>query len=312
MIHFIQRIIVNTHGWTSPSPGRLGRAGEGKYVKENGFGHEDWNFNFELAVAGHIYGYAYYTPSPDKLDQLFNIAFVTYAGRRWRLVGFYLRAEFAPNGAPTPSWLLTSRRSDLLALQADNSLGKPWTGLDASAMRKKLKEEARGLRWRVSVENALSLPAAVPIPKNVFSGGNYRITTPTLVTSSTFNALRALGKKKMLPDEDESEFPEGRERLHMHKARERSAAVVKQAKEIFLQKHGKFFCQACGFDFAEAYGSVGTGFIEAHHTIPVSQLKEGSSTKVTNIALVCANCHRMLHRRRPWLSMKDLTALIAH
>jgi len=47
--------------------------------------------------------------------------------------------------------------------------------------------------------------------------------------------------------------------------------------------------------------ALGRGFIQAHHTIPVSELRKESKTKVRDIALVCSNCHRMLHRRRPWL-----------
>jgi putative restriction endonuclease len=33
-------------------------------------------------------------------------------------------------------------------------------------------------------------------------------------------------------------------------------------------------------------------------------------TKVDDLALVCANCHRMLHRRRPWLNPADLRNLL--
>ncbi len=82
------------------------------------------------------------------------------------------------------------------------------------------------------------------------------------------------------------------------------------AKAKFLLKDGKFVCQACGFDFEEFYGDVGQGFIEAHHTIPVSELRPGSKTKAGDIALVCSNCHRMLHRRRPWITMSDLKTLL--
>lgn len=56
---------------------------------------------------------------------------------------------------------------------------------------------------------------------------------------------------------------------------------------------------------------VGKGFIEAHHTKLVSTLHEnGEETKIEELALVCSNCHRMLHRRRPWLEMDDLPKLL--
>ncbi|WP_423911183.1 HNH endonuclease [Candidatus Spongiihabitans sp.] len=70
-------------------------------------------------------------------------------------------------------------------------------------------------------------------------------------------------------------------------------------------------CACCGFDFFTTYGKIGRGFIEAHHTKPVSTLHEdGEETHLDDIALVCSNCHRMLHRRRPWLGMEDLSELL--
>ena len=114
-------------------------------------------------------------------------------------------------------------------------------------------------------------------------------------------------------DEDygsDEEFSEGREFERRHKLRERNQAAVTAAKNSFREKHGKLFCQVCGFDFLDRYGELGRDFIEAHHTIPVSTFKGQIKTKLSDIALVCANCHRMLHKRRPWLEMKDLERLI--
>lgn len=100
MIYLVQRLILNQYAWTKPSPGRIGAAGEGDYVKENGFGHEDWNFNYELAIADHIFGYAYYEPISDKKAELFQFVFATYQSSRWYLAGFYLDTTFAPDGPP--------------------------------------------------------------------------------------------------------------------------------------------------------------------------------------------------------------------
>jgi predicted HNH restriction endonuclease len=300
MVYLVQRIIVNPYGWARPSPGRLGPGGEGEYVRENGFGHEDWNF----------YGYAYYQPSAAKANDQFSIAFVTYTGHRWRLIGFYLDAVFVPGGAPTNTSVLSAKRKDLFALNSANSLGKSWAGLDAAGITRKLKDESQWLRWKVHVKNAIRLPQPAAIPERIFKSGNYRITRPTEIGATTFKALRSLASRTALSEEDEADFPEGREVLLQHRARERNPAVASAAKLRFLHKNGRFVCQACGFDFEDFYGEVGKGFIEAHHTTPVSDLSSGSKTKVADIALVCSNCHRMLHRRRPWLTMADLKALM--
>ncbi len=68
MIYLLQQVIHNSYAWTKPPPGRLGSSGEGKHVQENGFGHEDWNFNFDLAIDGYLYGYAYYHPVAEKVN----------------------------------------------------------------------------------------------------------------------------------------------------------------------------------------------------------------------------------------------------
>lgn len=106
-------------------------------------------------------------------------------------------------------------------------------------------------------------------------------------------------------------FPEGRRIERLHTQRERNTMVVNKAKQMAKANHGRLFCQCCGFDFEETYGEVGVDFIEAHHTIPLSQLAdEGAAVKPSDLAMVCSNCHRMLHRKRPWLTMNELQLLL--
>ena len=51
-------------------------------------------------------------------------------------------------------------------------------------------------------------------------------------------------------------------------------------------------------------------FIEAHHTIPVSDLQKGSKSSVDDLAMLCANCHRMIHRGEKTLTIEELSLLI--
>lgn len=58
-------------------------------------------------------------------------------------------------------------------------------------------------------------------------------------------------------------------------------------------------CIVCGFDFSETYGERGEGFIEAHHLRPVSLMSgDAQINPKTDMSVVCANCHRMIHRKR--------------
>jgi 5-methylcytosine-specific restriction protein A len=70
-------------------------------------------------------------------------------------------------------------------------------------------------------------------------------------------------------------------------------------------------CKACGLDFKNKYGSIGEGFIHVHHITPVSQL--GPNYKVnpiSDLVPVCPNCHYMLHRSNPPMTVADLIAIL--
>lgn len=110
--------------------------------------------------------------------------------------------------------------------------------------------------------------------------------------------------------EDEQEAEEGKILTRTHRYRERNTKLVKRKKETVLREKGVLSCEVCGFNFSKIYGKHGEGFIECHHTKPVSELRNGDTTKISDLALVCSNCHRMIHRRRPWLSINGLRQLL--
>lgn len=70
-------------------------------------------------------------------------------------------------------------------------------------------------------------------------------------------------------------------------------------------------CRVCGFDFEAKYGSLGEGFIEVHHIVPVSELGEDYVINpVKDLIPVCSNCHAMLHRRSPPLKPEELKEIL--
>lgn len=108
---------------------------------------------------------------------------------------------------------------------------------------------------------------------------------------------------------DELSAAEGHELLRLHRTRERSRGLVARKKRSVLFECGRLACEACGFDFVAVYGPRGDGFAEVHHTLPISQSSTGRRTRLSELAVVCANGHRMLHRR-PWLSVPELRELV--
>ena len=69
-------------------------------------------------------------------------------------------------------------------------------------------------------------------------------------------------------------------------------------RDATIRIHGTV-CQGCGFDFEKTYGEIGRRYIEVHHIKPLSE-GEGSIgvNADTDLICVCANCHRMIHRRK--------------
>jgi 5-methylcytosine-specific restriction enzyme A len=70
-------------------------------------------------------------------------------------------------------------------------------------------------------------------------------------------------------------------------------------------------CVACGLQFDERYGTLGIGFIHVHHVIPLSELgPDYKLDPIRDLRPVCPNCHAMLHRERPPLSIERLRDII--
>ena len=118
-------------------------------------------------------------------------------------------------------------------------------------------------------------------------------------------------KSKIVSEDEESKFPEGKEKFKLHKSFERDSGISKKAKELRLDQVGELRCDVCSFSFSDAYGEHGAGFIEAHHTAPVAELNGERKTKIEEIALVCSNCHRMLHLGDYLLTVEELKAIIS-
>lgn len=116
---------------------------------------------------------------------------------------------------------------------------------------------------------------------------------------------------QVVVDDDEG-VDEGADRvfLKLHKNKERSSAIVAQAK-YRARSEGRFFCEVCTFNFETEFPALGTGFIECHHKLPIAT---GGirRTLVEDLAIVCSNCHRMLHRKYQgiYLTVEDLRTMV--
>lgn len=120
-------------------------------------------------------------------------------------------------------------------------------------------------------------------------------------------ALFNTGTIPSLPDIDQSQsILEGNPRLVAHLRRERNSTIIKTKKDAVLRATGRLCCEACGFDFKEVYGEFGEGFCEVHHLQPLSKADGVVKTELSDLAIVCSNCHRVIHRSDPMLSISRM------
>lgn len=111
------------------------------------------------------------------------------------------------------------------------------------------------------------------------------------------------------PEEEDDGATEGGLLIRLHVGRERSRGLRRRKIEAVRRNGQPVVCEVCGFDFEQTYGNRGSGYIECHHVVPLHAL--GSRrTLLRDLALVCANCHRMIHVRSPWLTPDQLRAAI--
>lgn len=124
--------------------------------------------------------------------------------------------------------------------------------------------------------------------------------------------LRSSGR--MLPieldvDHGVLEADEGQELFVQHLRRERDRAL-RASKLSAVRAEGRpIACEVCGFDFAATYGALGEGYIEVHHRLPL-HASGPVKTRLEDLALLCSNCHRMIHRARPWLRPEELARVM--
>jgi 5-methylcytosine-specific restriction protein A len=104
------------------------------------------------------------------------------------------------------------------------------------------------------------------------------------------------------PEEPPAGFPEGAVRRVEVNRYERD----RRARAACIAHHGTV-CSVCGIDFETTYGALGRGFIHVHHLTEISTVGSGYEVDpVKDLRPICPNCHAMVHREVPALSIARL------
>ena len=139
-----------------------------------------------------------------------------------------------------------------------------------------------------------------------------QMTKTKKIALSIRNATAMLAPLKGPAIEEDEEFFEGRLLTTLHRRIERNPNVRKKLLAA-RRKRGHLECDMCSTE-SPCQGSYAEDAIfEAHHLLSMATVGE-RQTRIKDLALLCANCHRVLHRlivhSRRWLSVEDASAML--
>ncbi len=108
---------------------------------------------------------------------------------------------------------------------------------------------------------------------------------------------------------DELGIDETKRKLRSHYRLERSRKIRAAKVAYFKETAGSIYCENCSFNFEAKYGARGGDFIEVHHKVPLAAVLPNTITYLSDLVLLCSNCHRIVHRRRPDLDIYELASI---
>jgi HNH endonuclease len=106
-------------------------------------------------------------------------------------------------------------------------------------------------------------------------------------------------------ERDDYEAMEGALVPRIHLTRERDPRLIAKFKASLTNPR----CEACSMNFTEVYGTLGADYIEAHHKTPVALMEENAKTTLDDLAALCPNCHRIVHKNYP-MSVEQLADVL--
>lgn len=83
-----------------------------------------------------------------------------------------------------------------------------------------------------------------------------------------------------------------------------------RARETCIN-HWGLSCSVCEIELSRVYGEIGVGFIHVHHLTPISSI--GAMYRldaINDLRPVCPNCHAMLHKKDPPLTIEALKEIL--
>jgi hypothetical protein len=251
--------------------------------------------------------------------------FGTHQGTASLVVGGIFLAAFHRRSDERGVWLLTDNPQAVipgLRLSPVRSTRKgdqplTWAHLwPLDNLDQLLKSAALWFAFAEASERILSYPIGQGREELLRRRGKRRLSEfwrdDLLATSSGLEALPP-GATGSVPDLDleYGAAREGRQVWVAHLQRERDAALAHRKKAHVRRTLGELACEVCGLRFDDLPAGLGEACCEVHHARPLGEANEEVETSLADLHVLCANCHRMLHRTWPLKSVPEMQQLLA-
>jgi 5-methylcytosine-specific restriction protein A len=126
------------------------------------------------------------------------------------------------------------------------------------------------------------------------------------LASSIRDAIAHGEAVEMLPGDEV--FAEGYLLTSRHRSRDRRLRV----KLLGRTPNDQLVCDICEFVAPPLERQLRESFFEAHHIRPLSGFNGATSTRLSDLSLLCACCHRFIHRliavEKRWVSIAEARA----
>lgn len=281
-------------------------SGGGRFVDENQFGHEMFNF---LPFNGRVYGYCRNTRSGKQND-------AQGSGIKLERLGGH-KTDRQLDGVLVV-WLAKRNpsRTEIVGWYRNATAYRYWQEAPEKSNRV-FKGEAFGFHVSAGAGDAILLPSErreFVIPRKgpgIIGQANvwYADDPTTAAIRQQVLGFIAAYSLPVFPDElDESRtYSEGAKRRVIVNAYERD----ERARAACIKFYGTE-CAVCGFDFGNYYGELGEGFIHVHHLRDLATVGEDYQVDpIKDLRPVCPNCHAMLHRETPAMQIEALKSIIS-
>ncbi len=165
----------------------------------------------------------------------------------------------------------------------------------------------RGGRLSAQVAQAFATDPAQMHTLAVNLNNNQQLDLPLDYTADDIEAPLPLTESASA--DDLVNAVEGRAIRRMVQVYERDPKLRQQKIALSRKTRGSIACEVCAFDFERVYPGRGDGYVEVHHVTPL-HTTGAKMNGIDDLILLCANCHRMIHRPPNWLTPDELRAIV--